>query len=98
MTKLQSTDPPASGNENGGLARLLARREMELAAAQRMSEVFSQQIKLQDLMAQALQNCPRCRRCREWIDPPCRSGGTAIGVLSFHRQPACPVRNGRSLG
>jgi len=54
MTKLQSTDPPASGNENGRLARLLARREMELAAAQRMSEVFSQQIKLQDLMAQAL--------------------------------------------
>ena len=37
------------------MARLLAHREMELAAAQRMSEVFSQQIKLQDLMAQALQ-------------------------------------------
>lgn len=40
--------------ENGGLSRLLARRELELAAAQRMSEVFSQQIKLQDLMAQSL--------------------------------------------
>ena len=36
------------------LARLLARREVELAAAQRMSEVFSQQIKLEDIMAQAL--------------------------------------------
>ena len=46
---------PDTGKENGRLARLLARREMELAAAQRMSEVFSQQIKLQDLMAQALQ-------------------------------------------
>lgn len=50
-----STSPEAAGKTNGGLARLLARREMELAAAQRMSEVFSQQTKLQDLMAQALQ-------------------------------------------
>jgi signal transduction histidine kinase len=58
MTTPRSTDlptiPPATGKTNGGLARLLARRELELAAAQRMSEVFSQQIKLQDLMAQAL--------------------------------------------
>jgi signal transduction histidine kinase len=58
MTKSRATDrkkmPPTSGKENGVLARLLARREMELAAAQRMSEVFSQQIKLQDLMEQAL--------------------------------------------
>lgn len=36
------------------LARLLARRELELAAAQRMSEVFSQKIKLQDLLEQSL--------------------------------------------
>ena len=58
MTTPRSTDlptiPPATGKTNGGLARLLARRELELAAAQRMSEVFSQQIKVQDLMAQAL--------------------------------------------
>jgi GAF domain-containing protein len=56
MTKSRSTGTvsPSTGKENGVLARLLARREMELAAAQRMSEVFSQQIKLQDLMAQAL--------------------------------------------
>lgn len=58
MTTPRSTDlptiPPAAGKTNGGLARLLARRELELAAAQRMSEVFSQQIKVQDLMAQAL--------------------------------------------
>ena len=59
MTRPRSTDrkkvSPAREKENGRLARLLAHREMELAAAQRMSEVFSQQIKLQDLMAQALQ-------------------------------------------
>jgi signal transduction histidine kinase len=58
MTKSRATDrktmPPTSAKEIGVLARLLARREMELAAAQRMSEVFSQQIKLQDLMEQAL--------------------------------------------
>ena len=36
------------------LTRLLARRELELVAAQRMSEVFSQEIKLQDLLEQAL--------------------------------------------
>jgi signal transduction histidine kinase len=58
MTKSRTSDEKtvssSSGKENGALARLLARREMELAAAQRMSEVFSQQIKLQDLMAQAL--------------------------------------------
>lgn len=36
------------------LARMLARRELELAAAQRMSEVFSQKIKLQDLLEQSL--------------------------------------------
>jgi signal transduction histidine kinase len=39
---------------DGGMARLLARKELELAAAQRMSEVFSQQIKLQDLLEEAL--------------------------------------------
>ncbi len=60
MTRPRSTErkkvSPATEKEvNGRLARLLTRREMELAAAQRMSEVFSQQIKLQDLMAQALQ-------------------------------------------
>lgn len=59
MTRSRSTDrrnvPPSSGKDSGALARLLARREMELAAAQRMSEVFSQHNKLQDLMAQALQ-------------------------------------------
>jgi signal transduction histidine kinase len=59
MTRSRSNErkkvSPATGKENGRLARLLAHREMELAAAQRMSEVFSQQIKLQDLMAQALQ-------------------------------------------
>ncbi len=36
------------------LTRLLARRELELAAALRMSEVFSQEIKLQDLLEQSL--------------------------------------------
>jgi signal transduction histidine kinase len=36
------------------LAQLLARRELELAAALRISEVFSQQIKLQDLLEQSL--------------------------------------------
>jgi signal transduction histidine kinase len=36
------------------LTQLLARREMELAAAMRMSEVFSQEIKLQDLLEQSL--------------------------------------------
>src|SRR5215510_6992355 len=51
----RSTTSPDAGKLNGGLARLLARRELELAAAQRMSEVFSQQIKLEELMAQALQ-------------------------------------------
>jgi signal transduction histidine kinase len=54
MTRPRSIDRPSSEKNNGALVRLLARREMELAAAQRMSEVFSQQIKLQDLMAQAL--------------------------------------------
>ena len=36
------------------LMQLLARRELELAAARRMSEVFSQHIKLQDLLEQSL--------------------------------------------
>ena len=36
------------------LTRLLARRELEITAARRMSEVFSQQIKLQDLLEQSL--------------------------------------------
>ena len=57
MTTSQSADLPtmSQGMGDGPLARLLARRELELAAAQRMSEVFSQQIKLPDIMAQALQ-------------------------------------------
>ncbi|HKC94581.1 MAG TPA: GAF domain-containing sensor histidine kinase [Nitrospira sp.] len=58
MTISRSTDFPTlsetSGMGDGSLARLLARRELELAAAQRMSEVFSQQIKLEEIMAQAL--------------------------------------------
>ncbi|HKY72209.1 MAG TPA: response regulator [Nitrospira sp.] len=58
MTTLGSTDsptlPPDTGKTHGGLAQLLARRELELAAAQRMSEMFSQQIKLEDLMEHAL--------------------------------------------
>ena len=37
-----------------GLTQLLARRELELAAAQRMLEVFSQETKLQDLLEQGL--------------------------------------------
>ncbi|TKB88827.1 MAG: GAF domain-containing protein [Nitrospira sp.] len=36
------------------LMQLAARRELELIAARRMSEVFSQHIKLQDLLEQAL--------------------------------------------
>ena len=36
------------------LTQLLARRDLELAAALQMSEVFSQQIKLQDLLKQGL--------------------------------------------
>ena len=36
------------------LTQLLARRELELTAARRMSEVFSQHIKLQDLLEQGL--------------------------------------------
>ena len=36
------------------LTQLLARRELELAAALQMSEIFSQQIKLQDLLKQGL--------------------------------------------
>lgn len=59
MTTSRFTDFPTtsetSGMGDGRLARLLARRELELAAAQRMSEVFSQQIKLHDIMVQALQ-------------------------------------------
>ena len=58
MTTLGSTNsptlPPETGKTNGGLARLLARKDLELAAAQRMSEMFSQQIKLEDMMEQAL--------------------------------------------
>ena len=58
MTGSRSPDLPTisqtPGTEDSRLARLLARRELELAAAQRMSEVFSQQTRLQDLMAKAL--------------------------------------------
>jgi len=56
------TTPPLSESVPGSpkvaspdsLARLLARRELELAAAQRMSEVFSQKFRLQDLLEQSL--------------------------------------------
>ena len=58
MTTPRTSDPLASGTAKldspDSLARMLARRELELAAAQRMSEVFSQKIKLQDLLEQSL--------------------------------------------
>lgn len=58
MTTQRLSDPtpsPASKGESpDSLSRLLARRELELAAARRMSEVFSQKIKLQDLLEQSL--------------------------------------------
>jgi signal transduction histidine kinase len=44
--------PTAESHE--ALMQLAARRELELVAARRMSEVFSQHIKLQDLLEQAL--------------------------------------------
>ena len=50
ITFTQSPKPESQED----LTRLLARRELELAAALRMSEVFSQEIKLQDLLEQSL--------------------------------------------
>jgi len=50
IASLQSLKP----DSQEALERLLARRESELAAALRMSEVFSQEIKLQDLLEQSL--------------------------------------------
>ena len=58
MTTSQLSDttshqlPTAEAHE--ALTQLLARRELELAAARRMSEVFSQHITLQDLLEQGL--------------------------------------------
>lgn len=49
-TSCQSPKPES----HEALTQLLARRELELAAARRMSEVFSQQINLQDLLEQSL--------------------------------------------
>ena len=58
MTTPRFSDPetttPADPDPSGTTARLLARRELELAAAQRISEVFSQKITLQDLIEQSL--------------------------------------------
>ena len=45
---------PPKPDSHEVLTQLLARRELELAAALRMSEVFSQEIKLQDLLEQSL--------------------------------------------
>lgn len=45
-----SADPAAPSS----LVRLLARRELELAATQRISEVFSQKVNLQDLLEHSL--------------------------------------------
>jgi signal transduction histidine kinase len=58
MTPPRLSDPASHQSLNPesqeALAQLLARRELELAAALRMSEVFSQEIKLQDLLEQSL--------------------------------------------
>ncbi|HLZ34592.1 MAG TPA: GAF domain-containing sensor histidine kinase [Nitrospira sp.] len=57
MTTPRLSDPIATASHTetpDSLARLLARRELELAAAKRMSEVFSQKITLQDLLEQSL--------------------------------------------
>lgn len=58
MTTSRVSDPPSPSvprdDTPDSLAKLLARRELELTAAQRMSEVFSQKIKLQELLEQSL--------------------------------------------
>ena len=60
MTPLQLSDTASDQfqlskpESHEALTQLLARRESELAAARRMLEVFSQQIKLQDLLEQSL--------------------------------------------
>ena len=58
MSTSRVANPPSQSGPKSdapeSLARLLARRELELAAAQRISEVFSQKIKLQDLLEQSL--------------------------------------------
>jgi signal transduction histidine kinase len=55
MTTTRLSDPStASAETPDSLARTLARRELELDAARRISEVFSQKIKMQDLLEQSL--------------------------------------------
>jgi signal transduction histidine kinase len=58
MTTPRLSDTPShqlpKPESQEALTQLLARRELELAAALRMSEVFSQEIKLQDLLEQSL--------------------------------------------
>ena len=49
-----ASDEWSKPETHDALTQLLARRELELAAARRMSEVFSQQITLQDLLEQSL--------------------------------------------
>jgi signal transduction histidine kinase len=55
MTTTRLPDSAVTSDETpDSLTRTLARRELELAAARRISEVFSQKIKLQDLLEQSL--------------------------------------------
>jgi signal transduction histidine kinase len=54
MTTPRLSSDPSSTTDSDAQGKLLARRELELAAAMRMSEVFSQKIRLQDLLEQAL--------------------------------------------
>jgi signal transduction histidine kinase len=55
MTTPRLSDPAlASAETPDSLARLLARKELELTAVRRISEVFSQKIKLQDLLEHSL--------------------------------------------
>ena len=55
MTTTRLSDPsPASAETPDSIAKTLARRELELDAARRISEVFSQKIKMQDLLEQSL--------------------------------------------
>ena len=49
-----TSDQWSKPESHDALTQLLARRELELAAARRMSEVFSQQITLQNLLEQSL--------------------------------------------
>ncbi len=55
MTTTRLPDPALPGLETReSLAKTLARRELELDAARRISEVFSQKIKMQELLEQSL--------------------------------------------